>query len=69
MPDIDLPGRLPHGLALAEVTGDSNVDIITVLSDGMVYFLETETLRLELRLSVSRRPSNLRWPTLTEMAC
>ena len=38
MPDIDLPGRLPHGLALAEVTGDSNIDIITALSDGMGVF-------------------------------
>jgi hypothetical protein len=38
MPDIALPGRLPHGLALAEVTGDSNIDIITVLSDGMGVF-------------------------------
>ena len=38
MPDINLPGRLPHGLALAEVTGDSNIDIITVLSDGMGVF-------------------------------
>ena len=35
MPDIELPGRLPHGLALAEVTGDSNIDIITSLTDGM----------------------------------
>ena len=38
MPDIVLPGRLPHGLALREVTGDSNIDIITVLSDGMGVF-------------------------------
>jgi hypothetical protein len=38
MTDIVLPGRLPHGLALAEVTGDSNIDIITVLSDGMGVF-------------------------------
>ena len=38
MPDIVLPGRLPHGLALAEVTGDSNIDIITVLPDGMGVF-------------------------------
>src|SRR6478752_6237157 len=38
MPDIALPGRLPHGLALAEVTGDSNIDVITVLSDGMGVF-------------------------------
>ena len=38
MPDIVLPGRLPHGLALAEVTGDGNIDIITALSDGMGVF-------------------------------
>src|SRR6478672_10226829 len=38
MPDINLPGRLPNGLALADVTGDSNIDIITVLSDGMGVF-------------------------------
>jgi VCBS repeat protein/FG-GAP repeat protein len=38
MPDIVLPGRLPHGLALAEVTGDTNIDIITALSDGMGVF-------------------------------
>ena len=34
MPDIVLPGLLPHGLALADVTGDGKIDIITVLSDG-----------------------------------
>jgi hypothetical protein len=38
MPDINLPGRLPHGLALREVTGDNNIDIITALSDGMGVF-------------------------------
>src|SRR6476646_907521 len=38
MADINLPGRLPHGLALAEVTGDNNIDIITALSDGMGVF-------------------------------
>ena len=38
MTDIVLPGRLPHGLALADVTGDSNIDIITALSDGMGVF-------------------------------
>ncbi|HTL78374.1 MAG TPA: VCBS repeat-containing protein [Candidatus Babeliales bacterium] len=38
MPDINLPGRLPHGLALAEVTGDTNIDIITALPDGMGVF-------------------------------
>jgi hypothetical protein len=35
MPDIDLGGQLPHGLALADVTGDGNIDIITALSSGM----------------------------------
>ena len=34
MPDIVLPGDLPHGLTLADVTGDGNVDIITALSGG-----------------------------------
>ena len=38
MPDINLPGRLPNGLALADVTGDGNIDIITALSDGMGVF-------------------------------
>ena len=38
MPDINLPGRVPHGLVLAEVTGDSNIDIITALPDGMGVF-------------------------------
>ena len=38
MTDIVLPGRLPHGLALADVTGDGNIDIITALSDGMGVF-------------------------------
>jgi len=35
MPDIDLGGQLPHGLVLADVTGDGNIDIITALSSGM----------------------------------
>ena len=38
MPDIVLPGDLPHGLTLADVTGDGNVDIITALSAGMGVF-------------------------------
>ena len=38
MTDIVLPGRLPHGLTLADVTGDGEIDIITVLSDGMGVF-------------------------------
>jgi len=38
MTDIVLPGRLPRGLALADVTGDGNIDIITALPDGMGVF-------------------------------
>ena len=38
MTDIVLPGRLPHGLALADVTGDGHIDIITALPDGMGVF-------------------------------
>jgi hypothetical protein len=38
MTDIVLPGRLPHGLALVDVTGDGRIDIVTVLSDGMGVF-------------------------------
>jgi hypothetical protein len=38
MPDIVLHGDLPHGLALADVTGDGNIDIITALSAGMGVF-------------------------------
>jgi hypothetical protein len=38
MPDIELPGRLPNVLALADVTGDGNIDIITSLTDGIGVF-------------------------------
>ena len=38
MPDIVLPGILPHGLALADITGDGNIDIITALPQGMGVF-------------------------------
>src|SRR4029077_12391947 len=38
MTDIVLPGRLPHGLALADITGDGHIDIITALPDGMGVF-------------------------------
>ena len=38
MPDIVLQGDLPHGLALADVTGDGRIDIITALSGGMAVF-------------------------------
>ena len=65
MPDINLPGRLPHGLALAEVTGDSNIDIITVLSDGMGVFPGNGNLTFGAPIiEYYARPSNLRWPTL-----
>ena len=55
MPDIVLIGLLPHGLALADVTGDGNIDIITVLSTGMGVFPGNEILCLELRSSVPPR--------------
>ena len=35
MTDIVLPGRLPHGLTLADLTGDGKIDIITAMPDGM----------------------------------
>ncbi|HWJ47856.1 MAG TPA: VCBS repeat-containing protein, partial [Candidatus Udaeobacter sp.] len=56
MPDIALPGRLPHGLALAEVTGDSNIDIITVLSDGMGVFPGNGNLTFEAPIISTTAP-------------
>jgi len=56
MPDIDLPGRLPHGLALAEVTGDSNIDIITALSDGMGVFPGNGNLTFGAPIISTTRP-------------
>ena len=47
MPDIVLPGRLPHGLALADVTGDGHIDIITALPDGMGVFPGNGNLTFE----------------------
>jgi hypothetical protein len=56
MPDIALPGRLPHGLALAEVTGDSNIDIITALSDGMGVFPGNGNLTFGAPIISTTRP-------------
>jgi VCBS repeat protein/FG-GAP repeat protein len=56
MPDINLPGRLPHGLALAEVTGDSNIDIITALSDGMGVFPGSGNLTFGAPIISTTRP-------------
>ena len=56
MPDINLPGRLPHGLALAEVTGDSNIDIITALSDGMGVFPGNGNLTFGAPIISTTRP-------------
>ena len=56
MPDIDLPGRLPHGLALAEVTGDSNIDIITALPDGMGVFPGNGNLTFGAPIISTTRP-------------
>ena len=65
MTDIVLPGRLPHGLALVEVTGDGNIDIVTALPDGHGCISGQETLRLDLRSSVRQRRTNLKWWILT----
>ena len=56
MPDIALPGRLPHGLALAEVTADSNIDIITALSDGMGVFPGNGNLTFGAPIISTTRP-------------
>jgi hypothetical protein len=56
MPDINLPGRLPRGLALAEVTGDSNIDIITALSDGMGVFPGNGNLTFGAPIISTTRP-------------
>jgi hypothetical protein len=56
MPDINLPGRLPHGLALAEVTGDSNIDIITALPDGMGVFPGNGNLTFGAPIISTTRP-------------
>src|SRR6476660_9614970 len=56
MADINLPGRLPHGLALAEVTGDNNIDIITALSDGMGVFPGNGNLTFGAPIISTTRP-------------
>jgi FG-GAP-like repeat len=56
MPDINLPGRVPHGLALAEVTGDSNIDIITALPDGMGVFPGNGNLTFGAPIISTTRP-------------
>jgi hypothetical protein len=56
MPDIVLLGRLPSGLALAEVTGDSNIDIITALSDGMGVFPGNGNLTFGAPIISTTRP-------------
>jgi FG-GAP-like repeat len=56
MPDINLPGRLPDGLALAEVTGDSNIDIITALPDGMGVFPGNGNLTFGAPIISTTRP-------------
>ena len=56
MPDINLPGRLPHGLALAEVTGDNNIDIITALPDGMGVFPGNGNLTFGAPIISTTRP-------------
>ena len=56
MPDINLPGLLPHGLALAEVTGDANIDIITALPTGMAVFPGNGNLTFGAALVSTTRP-------------
>ena len=69
MPDIVLPGDLPHGLALAEVTGDGKIDIITALSTGWVCFQATETLRLEHRSSGPHAPFKFKMADFKATVC
>jgi hypothetical protein len=69
MTDIVLPGRLPHGLALADVTGDGEIDIITVLSDGMGVFPGNGNLTLERRSLVLLRRTSSKRPTLITTVC
>jgi hypothetical protein len=60
MPDIVLPGRVPAGLALVEVTGDSNIDIITVLPDGMGVFPGNGNLTFGAPIISPTRPYKFR---------
>src|SRR5439155_20187620 len=48
MTDIVLPGRLPRGLALADVTGDGNIDIITALPDDVAMILQQPSFGTDL---------------------
>ena len=56
MPDIVLPGMLPHGLALADVTGDGNIDIITALPKGMGVFPGNGNLTFGAPIISTTRP-------------
>ena len=56
MPDIVLPGMLPHGLALADVTGDGNIDIITALPQGMGVFPGNGNLTFGAPIISTTRP-------------
>jgi hypothetical protein len=56
MPDIVLPGLLPHGLALADVTGDGKIDIITALATGMGVFPGNGNLTFGAAIVSTTRP-------------
>ena len=56
MPDIVLHGDLPHGLALADVTGDGRIDIITALSGGMAVFPGNGNLTFGAPIVSTTRP-------------
>src|SRR4029453_2387958 len=60
MTDIVLPGRGPYGLALVEVTGDSNIDIVTVLPDGMGVFPGNGNLTFRAPIISTTRPYKFR---------
>jgi hypothetical protein len=55
-PDIVLHGDLPHGLALADVTGDGRIDIITALSGGMAVFPGNGNLTFGAPIVSTTRP-------------
>ncbi len=56
MTDILLPGFLPSGLSLADVTGDGRIDIITVLSTGMGVFPGNGNLTFGAPINSPTRP-------------
>ena len=56
MPDIVLHGLLPHGLALVDVTGDGNIDIITALPTGMAVFPGNGNLTFGAPIVSTTRP-------------